>query len=182
MKIALTILITFLVLFGFGQDVNRPFIVSKASKSAAVQVGTLASGTPVFSENFETGTSFPLNGITVKTKASDGGFKIGNASQSNTGQVWKVPSGTKFAYTSDDACNCNKSADSILLPVQNLSPSMVFHLNFRLYFNRISPNEKTMVLAKNNGQIRLLATIKSENNWQDYSIPLTGLSGNMTDN
>lgn len=140
--------------------------------------GRLAASNVIYTQDFESVTSLSAAGISVKTKASDGGFKIGASAAASSGQVWKVPSNTKFVYSNDDVCNCNKSADSLVIPVQNLLGSVVYQLRFSAYFDGISNKEQAFVFAKNGGNTILLSVIKNVDGWMDYIIPLFGLTGN----
>ena len=75
-----------------------------------------------FSEDFESITSPTLpNNWTVITQASDGGYTTGNHLDANSAGSWTVPMHTQFAMTNDDACNCNKSNDYLVLPIQDFS-------------------------------------------------------------
>lgn len=61
----------------------------------------------------------------VSTNASDGGWNIGNSATLGS-QFWPVgdaPDGTTFVATNDDACNCDKSEDRLIMPTLDLSAS-----------------------------------------------------------
>lgn len=177
MKNLLTCCFIIAALGVFAQRTPHPVLIKKSASNASKQFGQLAGGTILFSEDFESGTAFPLNGITVKTKSNDGGYKIGSTADASAGQAWKVPSASKIAYTSDDKCNCNKSADSLFLPSLNLSTNTAYQLVVDVYFNSFSVNESAKVLVKNGGIVKELKSITSQGNWQKLTIPLFGLSG-----
>lgn len=165
----------------FGQLIPRPIIVKdkqNAIKPPIQTSGTLAASNAIYTQDFETATSLSAEGISIKTKASDGGFKLGTSTTASTGQVWKVPAKNKFVYTNDDACNCNKSSDSLIIPAQNLLGSAVYQLRFSAYFNSISNKEEAYVFAKTGGNTILLSAIKSVEGWEEYIVPLFGLVGN----
>jgi len=181
MKRTLTLLTLFLTQLVFGQNYPRPIIV-KDSKKSVKQVsptyGNLAGTNIIYSEDFESASSLSAKGIAVITAASDGGFKIGTSATASTGQVWKVPANTKFVYTNDDACNCNKSQDSLIIPIQNLLISKVYQLRFSVYFDALSAKEEAFVIAKNGLKTTALSSVKSASGWQEYIVPLSGLAGN----
>lgn len=66
----------------------------------------------IYTQNFEgvTVPALPV-GWTVVTSASDGGYK---SSTNMTSQYFVFPAHTKYAGTSDDVCNCNKSNDRLI--------------------------------------------------------------------
>jgi hypothetical protein len=60
--------------------------------------------------------------------STDGIWSVGSNLEASS-QYWTVPEHTQFAYTNDDACNCDKSSDRLILPEQdfsNFSESPVF--------------------------------------------------------
>src|SRR5690606_20411846 len=77
-----------------------------------------------FSEDFEgtmdAGTYLPVS-WTETGLSTDGIWSTGNAATASSAYIaWPTPAvGTVFAYTNDDDCNCNKSEDRIILPVQD---------------------------------------------------------------
>jgi len=181
MKRILTVVLLFSMQLVFGQLIPRPIIVKdkqNATKSPIQTSGTLAASNAIYTQDFETATSLSAEGILVKTKSSDGGFKLGDSTTASTGQVWKVPAKNKFVYTNDDACNCNKSSDSLIISAQNLLGSAVYQLRFSAYFNSISNKEEAYVFAKIGGNTILLSAIKSVEGWKEYIVPLFGLVGN----
>ncbi len=78
-----------------------------------------------FTETFE-GT-MGANGIPAGWSetglSTDGIFNVGNATLASSQYLAFPPAinGVNFAYTNDDACNCNKSADRLILPVQDFT-------------------------------------------------------------
>lgn len=180
MKIVLTTWLLLIVTAIFGQQPPRPILeyTTGITKTKTNSHGVLAGSNAIFSEDFETTTTLSSAGFSVKTKSTDGGFKIGNAAQANVGQTWRVPTKSKFVFTNDDRCNCNKSADSLILPSQNLLASKVYQLRFSAFFNSIGIREKAFVFAKNAGKTTLLAELNSVKSWEEYIVPLFGISGN----
>ena len=187
MKHILTLIFLFTIQLVLGQQARLPIIVKdkqhftksvNPTHSINQFSGRLAASNVIYTQDFESVISLSAAGISAKTKASDGGFKIGASAAASSGQVWKVPSNTKFVYTNDDVCNCNKSADSLVIPAQYLLGSVVYQLRFNAYFNGISNKEQAFVFAKNGGNTILLSVIKNVDGWEDYIIPLFGLTGN----
>jgi hypothetical protein len=78
-----------------------------------------------FNETFE-GT-MGANGIppgwTETGNSTDGIYTVGNAAAASSAYVTMPAAiqGTKFAFTNDDACNCDKSVDRLILPTQNFT-------------------------------------------------------------
>ena len=82
----------------------------------------LANAQVFFSEDFESVTAPTLpNNWTIITQASDRGYTTGDHLNANSAGSWNVPAHTQFAMTNDDACNCNKSNDYLVLPPQDFS-------------------------------------------------------------
>ena len=52
--------------------------------------------------------------------STDGIWSVGSNLEASS-QYWTVPEHTQFAYTNDDACNCDKSSDRLILPEQDFS-------------------------------------------------------------
>lgn len=78
-----------------------------------------------FSEDFESITAPALpNNWAVITQASDGGYTTGDHLNANSAGSWNVPAHTQFAMTNDDACNCNKINDYLVLPAQDFSTTI----------------------------------------------------------
>lgn len=76
-----------------------------------------------FTEDFEGSTT--SNGLpagwTESGLSTDGIFYVGDATSANSAGAWPVPAHTLFAQSNDDACNCDKSEDRLILPVQNFA-------------------------------------------------------------
>lgn len=90
----------------------------------ALLASTSASfGQVIFTEDFE-GTPNPTTLLpanwTETGLSTDGIFKMGNSTTLGS-TYFIIPAHTNFVATNDDVCNCNKSADRLILPVQNFS-------------------------------------------------------------
>jgi len=72
------------------------------------------------SEDFNSGLPSDWS---IDTKASDGGWIVGNAAQlaSSYWPVGEPADGSNFIATNDDGCNCDKSEDRLILPTMDLS-------------------------------------------------------------
>lgn len=87
-------------------------------------------------ENFEgtpnATTNLP-NGWSESGLSSDGIWSTGNSTSASSAYL-TFPSHTNFAYTNDDVCNCDKSADLLITPVFDLSALSAAQVSFD-YFN-----------------------------------------------
>ena len=80
--------------------------------------------------------TFESSGLDIPDLWSESGFStdgIWNVGSNIdvSSQFWNVPEHTQFAYSNDDACNCDKSLDRLILPEQDFtnyseSPVLVF--------------------------------------------------------
>jgi len=108
---------------------KKNYFFAKAFAIAAiVGLANTASAQVFFTEDFEgvmdAGTDIPtgwseagsnLDGLNVNIWSTD---DVGTASSAYL--TWPaLTSGTIFAYTNDDDCNCDKSADSLILPTMD---------------------------------------------------------------
>ncbi|MBT8189246.1 MAG: Omp28-related outer membrane protein [Saprospiraceae bacterium] len=73
----------------------------------------------------------------VETSATDGGWVVGSSASLGS-QFWPVSDpedGTTFIATNDDACNCDKSSDRLIMPAVDLSMmSGAVFLNFDIAY------------------------------------------------
>lgn len=76
-----------------------------------------------FTEDFEglTGANGLPTSWTETGLSTDGIYSVGTNTDANAGGYWPAPAHTFFAQTNDDVCNCDKSADRLILPVQNFA-------------------------------------------------------------
>lgn len=79
----------------------------------------------IYAEDFETTAMGTLPaGFAVSTLATDNGWKVGTKTEASS--VYWGPDAsntTKYAYTNDDACDCDKSNDKLILPSQDFTVS-----------------------------------------------------------
>jgi len=74
--------------------------------------------TILLSEDFET-QAFP-SGWTQNTNASDGGWILGTSTELES-QYWSITTHGNFIATNDDACDCDKSMDYLIMPLLDFS-------------------------------------------------------------
>lgn len=76
-----------------------------------------------FNEDFQgtMGANGLPTGWTESGLATDGIYDVGDDAMANSAGYWPVPTHTLFAQSNDDACNCDKSEDRLILPVQDFS-------------------------------------------------------------
>jgi trimeric autotransporter adhesin len=92
-----------------------------------------------FTETFEgtMGANGIPTGWTETGLSTDGIWNVNtSAVASSPFLTYPAPaSGTRFAYSNDDACNCNKSADRMIMPAQNFTGMVGVNLIFNGYLN-----------------------------------------------
>ncbi|WCL82105.1 T9SS type A sorting domain-containing protein [Saprospira sp. CCB-QB6] len=76
-----------------------------------------------FTENFEglTGSNGLPTNWTESGLSTDGIYYVGDSADADAGGYWPVPNHTLFAQSNDDLCDCDKSEDRLILPVQNFA-------------------------------------------------------------
>lgn len=103
---------------------NKKSTLKKSLLAFILLASTSVSfGQVIFTENFE-GTPDPTTLLPVNWTetglSTDGIFKMGNNTTLSS-QYFVIPAHGNFAATNDDLCNCDKSADRLILPVQDFS-------------------------------------------------------------
>ena len=86
--------------------------------------------TVLVNEDFEAG--FP-SGWTQSTLSTDGGFIHGNDLTLSSSYL-TIPAHTNFVATNDDVCDCDKSADYLILPPQDFTGFNGVELVAEVYF------------------------------------------------
>jgi hypothetical protein len=95
--------------------------------AAAGMFALSANAQIFFTEDFEgtmDGTTNIPVGWTESGLSTDGIWSTGNAAAAQSAYIATWPAttnGTMFAFSNDDACNCDKSADRMTLPAQDFS-------------------------------------------------------------
>lgn len=90
-----------------------------------------------FTQDFE--GAVDVNGLptgwTETGLASDALFYVGTDVDANAAGYWPAPAHTMFAQTNDDVCNCDKSEDRLILPVQDFSSYAAVNLIADIYMD-----------------------------------------------
>lgn len=133
-------------------------------------------------ENFDVGT-FPA-GWTQTSNATDGGWLMGN-NNSLQSQWWSIATHGNFIATNDDACDCDKTLDYLIMPPLDLSVLTSPVLQFESYFDAGSLSGGTEVAtveySLDNGVTwNLLQTIVGTDDgaWDAQTVSLNSISGN----
>lgn len=133
-------------------------------------------------ENFDVGT-FPA-GWTQTSNATDGGWLMGN-NNSLQSQWWSIGAHGNFIATNDDACDCDKTLDYLIMPPLDLSSITSAVLQFESYFDAGSLSGGTEVAtveySLDNGVTwNLLQTIVGTDDgaWDAQTVSLNSISGN----
>lgn len=142
----------------------------------------LYSQTILLSENFES-TEFPAN-WSQQTNASDGGWLLGE-STSLESEYWSIAPHGNFIATNDDACDCDKAVDYLIMPPLDLLASSMVVLQFENYFDGGSlfggTEVATIEYSLNDGTSwTILEEIEGteDNSWDSQIIDLSSLAGN----
>src|SRR5690606_17152394 len=72
--------------------------------------------------------SLPID-WTVSGASTDGIWNVGNTAQASSSYI-TFPAHTNFAYTNDDDCNCDKSADRLISPSMDVSGYTALQVSF----------------------------------------------------
>ena len=94
-----------------------------------VLIASLNVNAQSWSEDFESGT-LP-SGWTIESDATDGGWLFGSDLSSG---AFPVPAHTNYAGTNDDACNCDKSNESLVTHSFDIPSVGVSVLSFEYFF------------------------------------------------
>ncbi len=137
---------------------------------------------PILEENFNAATTLPA-GWSQTTLATDGGWVVGNPESLSSEYFPILPKSGKVLATNDDACNCNKSTDLLILPGVNLtgvtSPFLLFDL---YYWNRLSEGSQeslTLQASTDNGVTwTAVKSFTGDFNWRFEMIDLSAYAGN----
>jgi trimeric autotransporter adhesin len=152
---------------------------------AMIGLSFFSFGQTIFSENFEgslnPGTQLP-DGWSETGLSDDGIYMVGTEVDADAGGFWPVPAHTKFAMSNDDVCDCDKSADRLILPVQDLSSysgaaRMFFSANADNQYGGIFTVEVSTDGGNNWTVISTLPTTNATYEWQDLDVNLTPYLG-----
>ena len=155
------------------------------SFAAAVTLGWSAHAQVFFTENFE-GAMTPATDLpafwTETGLSTDGIWSTGDETAA-PGPYIAVPAplqGTNFAYTNDDACNCDKSADRMILPVQDFNVFAGVNLIFDAYVPATYGGSGNVEVSTDGGTTwSVVAAIPTGAAWQnDVTVSLNAYAGN----
>jgi len=148
----------------------------------ALSSTNLFGQTILVDENFDVGP-FPA-GWTQTSYATDGGWLMGN-NNSLQSQWWSIAAHGSFIATNDDACDCDKTMDYLIMPPLDLSTITSAVLQFESYFDAGSLSGGTEVAtieySLDNGVTwTLLQTIigTDDGAWDAQTVSLNTISGN----
>ena len=148
----------------------------------ALSSTNLFGQTILVDENFDVGP-FPA-GWTQTSNATDGGWLMGN-NNSLQSQWWSIAAHGNFIATNDDACDCDKTMDYLIMPPLDLSTITSAVLQFESYFDAGSLSGGTEVAtieySLDNGVTwTLLQTIigTDDGAWDAQTVSLNTISGN----
>ena len=133
----------------------------------------------IFEENFES-PELP-EGWSVDTRATDGGWRFSNSGVLSS-QYYMIPSNGSagIASTNDDACNCDKSNDRLILPELDLSDVQAAVLQFDVhYFDRSFQGfqEEAFVEVFDGNDWRQISQIEGSNVWRTELVDLSAYAG-----
>jgi trimeric autotransporter adhesin len=161
--------------------INVRFLLS--TLTSVIMFASMANAQVFFSETFE-GT-MGANGIPAGWSetglSTDGIYTVGNAAAATSPYVTAPAAiqGTRFAFTNDDACNCDKSVDRLILPVQNFTAYAGVTLNFDQWFDGAYGGFGTVEVSTNGGTTwTTVYTMLANAAWQnDVSVSLAAYAG-----
>ena len=149
-----------------------------------ISSGAVVAQTTFVQEDFE-GGSFPGT-WSQTTSATDGGFLYGTAaSLSSTYYPIDGANATQMVATNDDACNCDKSADYLILPTVDLSGASTVWLDADVFFGGGTYQGNTEV-AKVKYSIdggttwTDASTIAGSATWQSITVDVSAAAGNSS--
>jgi len=137
-----------------------------------------------FTETFE-GT-MGANGIpagwTETGLSTDGIYNVATntVASSPYANIPAAIQGTRFAYTNDDACNCNKAEDRLILPTQNFTGMAGVNLIYDVWHDGLYGGTATIEVstAGTAGPWTVVGTIPTNAAWQnDVTISLGAYAG-----
>lgn len=130
------------------------------------------------SQNFQ-GSGMPA-GWHQTTLASDGGWKFGTNTQLQSSYF--TPSAhTKFACTNDDACNCNKSADRLIMDTLDFTGQTAVVIEFAYYYMAIDESASVEISLDNGMTWQVVEYLSGSNNlWRTHRTDLSRLAAEQS--
>tara|TARA_B100000780_G_C21106921_1_gene447064 strand:- start:116 stop:2206 length:2091 start_codon:yes stop_codon:yes gene_type:complete len=168
--------------------INSPFFFNRYKfilSTVLISISSLQAQNILLSEDFD-GIEIS-NDWGQETLASDGGWIIGDNSILQS-EWWTIEPHGNFVATNDDQCDCDKSADYLILPSLNLIGVEVPLLSFSSFFSGESfqgnTESATIEYSLNGGgNWTVLQNIEGNGNsnntvWETQSVNLIELVGN----
>ncbi|WP_367392996.1 choice-of-anchor J domain-containing protein [Lewinella sp. LCG006] len=147
--------------------------------SSLIMLGTL-SAQVIFEENFE-GLTFP-DGWTITTNATDGGWLVGSAPALSS-QSFPIESNgsSRIIATNDDACNCNKSNEYLIMPPLDLSDVTSVVVGFDAFYTDQSyqgnQEDATIEVSLDGTTWTVLEDLHGHGSWDRHNVDLSAYAG-----
>ncbi|MCC6461222.1 MAG: Omp28-related outer membrane protein [Saprospiraceae bacterium] len=132
-------------------------------------MAVFAQSQTIWAENFDASTSLPA-GWTQTTAATDGGWKVGTATDLSSQFFGGADRGGNVLGTNDDACNCDKSKDIVITPKIDLTGQTDIRMLFDMVFFSATYQGSTETL-------KIIATTDGGTTWSDVLPITTGSTG-----
>jgi len=132
-----------------------------------------------YNQDFESG-SMPF-GWSQTTNASDGGWLFGTASVLSS-NYFGIIDHTKIAATNDDGCNCDKSADLLIMPTFDFSVYTAVFMDASVFYNdetyQGTQEKASIEVSTNSGNTwTTLVQLSGSSQWQDITVDLSAYAG-----
>ncbi|PZD79560.1 T9SS type A sorting domain-containing protein [Mesonia sp. K7] len=131
---------------------NPYFCAVHPSMQGTITVNPVSGGSTVLDEDFEgaVGANGLPAGWTETGLSTDGIWSVGNAAAASS-IYFTYPGHTNFAYSNDDSCDCDKSADRLITPALDLSSLTAVELSYAVLFSDIVVGETLTVEVSTDG-------------------------------
>lgn len=148
----------------------------------ALLFGTNFAQSSILEENFNAGTTLPA-GWSQTTLATDGGWIVGDAAALSSQYFPVVPRDGNMIGTNDDACDCNKSNDLLILPAVDFTGITTAYLLFDLYYWNLvigtAQESLTLQASIDNGVTwTAVKSFTGNPDWRLEAIDLSAYAGN----
>lgn len=132
-----------------------------------------------YTQDFE-GSGLPF-GWTQSTNASDGGWLFGTASALSS-NYFGIIDHTKIAATNDDGCNCDKSADFLIMQAFDFSTYTAVFMDFSVFYYdetyQGAQEVATVEVSTNSGATwTSVVQLAGSAQWQDVTVNLSAYAG-----
>ncbi|MFH1320321.1 MAG: GEVED domain-containing protein [Bacteroidota bacterium] len=142
----------------------------------ALIIAEFALGQTFFFEDFE-GVTIPVipAGWTTYGQPGSDLYMSGDNTTANGAGYFPVPAHTQFAYTNDDVCNCDKSADYLQLPKFDLTGISLITMSFESYIDPSFGASATTVEASTDSAIwgNVFTIPEDASQWISNSVDLS---------